>query len=229
MLVPPLVQTNALRERFLDAVSRSRLAYAVQGEQGLARVPSRRMRGRDVTLFWSEEAKAADVAPSVAFGWRVKAFSLTDLLASVLPGLSDHQRLVGLDWCGTGDPVELNPKDFAERIRLASLTAFVRTAEQYGSVFTIEGPFGPALLHSQTTPQSLVLPCWAEPSEAYSRLEGPWRDMLVIETPLSAFMGERLGWLARQGHLVGPDYRAGPGALEMQPSDLLATFRRNAA
>lgn len=229
MLVPPLVQQNARRDRFLSAVSLSRRVFGVQGEQGLARLQSRRMRGRDVSLFWSEEATAVRWAPSVASNPRLKVFSLTDMLASVLPGLAQHRRLVGLDWDGEEAIVELDPKDFADRLRTTLLDAFVRSVERTGSVFTIEGAFGPALLRSQTNPEGLVLPCWADPGEAYARLEGPWRDMLVIETPLGAFIGERLGWLERYGHLVGPDYKDGPGALEMQPADLVACFRRNAA
>ncbi len=229
MLVPPLVQQNARRDRFLSAISLSRRVYGVQGEQGLARLGSRRMRGREVSLFWSDEATAARWAPSVASNPRIKDFSLTDMLASVLPGLSQHRRLVGLDWDGEEAIVELDPKDFAERLRIASLDAFVRSVERAGAVFTIEGPYGPALLRSQINSAGLVLPCWANPGEAYSRIEGPWRDMLVIETPLSSFIGDRLTWLGHHSHLVGPDYKDGPGALEMQPADLVACFRRAAA
>lgn len=229
MLVPPLVQQNARRDRFLSAITLSRRVYGVQGEQGLARLASQRMRGREVSLFWSDEATAARWAPSVASKPRIKDFSLTDVLASVLPGLTQHRRLVGLDWDGEEAIVELDPKDFAERLRMASLDAFIRSVERMGAVFTIEGPYGPALLRSQTNPEGLVLPCWAVPGDAYGRLEGPWRDMLVIENPLSAFIGERLAWLGRHGYLVGPDYKDGPGALEMQPADMAACFRRDAA
>ncbi len=229
MHLPPLVQQNACRDRFFSAISLSRRVYGVQGEQGLARRESRRMRGRDVCLFWSDEATAARWAHSVASNPRIKDFSLTEMLASVLPGLAQHRRLVGLDWLGDEVIVELDPMDFAERLRIACLDAFVRSVEQMDAVFTIEGPYGPALLRSQTKPEGLVLPCWANPGEAYSRLEGPWRDMLVIKTPLSDFIGERLAWLSRKGHLVGPDYQDGPGALEMQPADIRACFRRAAA
>jgi hypothetical protein len=228
MLVPPLVQQNACRDRFFSAIALSRRVYGVQGEQGLARLESRRMRGRDVCLFWSDEATAAHWVPSVASNPRIKDFGLTEMLASVLPGLAQHRRLVGLDWLGE-EVIELDPMDFAERLRIACLDAFVRSVEQMGAVFTIEGPYGPALLRSQSKPEGLVLPCWANPGEAYSRLEGPWRDMLVIKTPLSAFIGERLAGLSRHGHLVGPDYQDGPGALEMQPADIRACFRRAAA
>ena len=229
MLVPPLVQQSAQRDRFLGAISLSRRVYGVVGEEGLARLPSRRLRGRDVSLFWSDEATAARFAPKVASHPRIKAFALGDLLASVLPGLSQHRRLVGLDWDGGEGLLELDPNDFSERLRLACLDTFVRSARRSGAVFTLEGPYGPALLVSQTRPEVLVLPCWADPGEAYERQEGPWRDMLVIETPLPDFLTERLSWMARFGHLAGPDFKAGPGALEMQPEDLRAWFQAVAA
>lgn len=229
MLVPPLVQNNAQRDRFLGAVSRTRRVFGVVGEQGLARLPSSRLRGREVSLLWSSEAAAAQAAPKVATNPRVKSFDLGEMLASVLPGLSQHRRLVGLDWDGRAPVAELDPGDLAERLRLACLEAFVRSVQRSGSVFTVEGPFGPGLLVSQTRPDVLVLPCWAEPGEAYQRLEGPWRDMLVIETPLQVFLHERLAWMRRFGHLAGPGYKDGAGALEMQPDDLAACFQRSAA
>ena len=120
MLVPPLVPQNVRRDRFLSVISRSRRVYGVQGEQGLARRASRRMRGRDASLFWSDEATAARWAASVASNPRVKEFSLTEMLASVLPGLSEHSRLDGLDWDGEETMVELDPRDFANRLRAAA-------------------------------------------------------------------------------------------------------------
>lgn len=53
--------------------------------------------------------------------------------------------------------------------------------------------------------------------------------MLVIETPLETFLRERLIWLKKNGHLVGPDYKGGPGALEMQPDDLIVRLQQKAA
>jgi len=34
--------------------------------------------------------------------------------------------------------------------------------------------------------------------------------MLVIETPLAAFMGKRLAWLTRTHHLIGPTTTTAP-------------------
>ena len=96
MHLPPLVQQNACRDRFFSAISLSRRVYGVQSEQGLARRESRRMRGRDVCLFWSDEATAVRWAHSVASNPRIKDFSLTEMLASVLPGLAQHDDARGI-------------------------------------------------------------------------------------------------------------------------------------
>jgi hypothetical protein len=80
MLVHPIIPQNTQRERFLSAVSHARRVYGVVGEQGLARVPSRRLRGREVSLFWSDEAVAERLAPEVAAKPRVRAYPLGELL-----------------------------------------------------------------------------------------------------------------------------------------------------
>jgi hypothetical protein len=226
---PSAARSFARRDGFLGLVSQQRRLYAVQGEQGLARLPSRRLRGREVTLFWSLHEPAARMAQCIAEGQRVREFTLAEMLASVLPGLAVNYRLAGLDWTGEDDVMELDPLDLSDRLRLASLDVFVQSVQRLGRVFTIEGPYGPGLLRSQSKPEILVLPAWAEAGEAHARLEGPWRNMLVIETPLEDFLEHRMAWLTGNGHLVGPDYKDGPGVLEMQPADLAAYFAHPAA
>jgi hypothetical protein len=226
---PPPARDYARRDGFLSLVSLSRRIYAVQGEQGLARLPSRRLRGREVCLLWSEQESAARLAEGIARGSRVREFTLAEMLAGVLPGLAVHYRLAGLDWTGGDDIMELDPLDLSDRLRLASLDVFVATVRQSGSVFTIEGPYGPAMLRSQSKPEIQVLPVWSCAGEAHARLDGPWRNLLVIETSLEEFIRQRMAWLSLNGHLVGPDYKDGPGVLEMQPADLAAYVSSPAA
>lgn len=222
MLVPPMVPQNAGRDRFLGRAAEARRIYGVVGEEGLARRPSRRLRGREVSLFWSNREDAERLAGSVARNPIVRTYTLSELYSGVLPGLVQYRRLVGLDWSGQEIEVELDPQDFGERLRLASLDVFLAAVKQSGAIYTLEGAAGPALLVSQTHPDVLVLPCWADADEAHVRLEGPWRDMLVIQTAIGPFKNERLAWLKRFGHLAGPDYQGGPGSLELQPEDLAA-------
>lgn len=221
---PSPARDYAQRDGFLGLVSLSRRIYAVQGEQGLARLPSRRLRGREVCLLWSEREPAARLAERSAGGSRVREFTLAEMLASVLPGIAVHCRLAGLDWTGEDDVMEIDPLDLSDRLRLASLDVFIASVQRSRVVFTIEGPYGPAMLRSQSSPDIVVLPVWAEAGEAHARLEGPWRTMLVIETALDDFIRNRLACLTSNGHLVGPDYRDGPGVLEMQPADLAGCF-----
>ncbi len=222
MLVPPTVPQTAGRDRFLGRAAQTRRVYGVVGEEGLARLPSRRLRGREVSLFWSAREDAERLAETVAQNPIVRTYALSELYSGVLPGLVQHRRLVGLDWSGQQIEVELDPQDFGERLRLASLDVFMGAMKQTGSIYTLEGAAGPALLVSQTRPDVLVLPCWADADEAQVRVEGPWRDMLVIQTAIGPFKDERLAWLKRFGHLVGPDHQGGPGSLELQPEDLAA-------
>ncbi len=220
MIAPPLLKESASRDRFLKALARQRFVCGVAGEDGLARRPSRKFRGREASLFWEDQDEAARWAEAVAQHPRIKRYTLDEMLSDILPGLARHRRLIGLGWNGSEVEVELDPTDFGERLRLAALDAFLSDVCERGTVFTLEDAGGPALLVSQTRSDVLVLPCWANAGEAHARIEGPWRDMMVIETPLKAFIQERLVWLARNGHLIGPDYKGGPGALEMQPEDL---------
>jgi hypothetical protein len=226
MLHPPLVRQHVKRDRFLGRVARAGRVYGAVSEQGLTRVPSRQLRCREVSLLWSDEADAERWAATACPRPRVRSYRLCELLSGVLPDLAQHHRLVGLDTSGRDGPVEIDPTDFAGRLRLASLDAFIDDVRGSAAVFTLEGSDGPALLVSKARPDVLVLPCWADPGEAHARIEGPWRDMLVIEMPLAAFLQERLAWLKRYGHLVGPDYKGGPGALELQPDALQARFAR---
>ncbi|MDX2306743.1 MAG: DUF2750 domain-containing protein [Hyphomicrobium sp.] len=220
MLYSPIDSANAVRDAFLAAVTPSRAVFGVVGADGLARVPSHKFRGREVSLFWSSRAGAEAMADTVTTHPRIKTFGLVELMSSVLPGLKQHRRLVGLNWAGGPMKAELDPVDLGERLRLAALDGFVSAVRMRNTIWTLEGPAGPALLVSQTRPDVLVLPCWSDAGAAVERIEGPWREMMPAPIELDAFVSRRLPWLRQNGHLVGPEHAGGPGALEMQPDDL---------
>ena len=117
----PRISEIAQRERFVRHAVAHRAVFAVAGEDGLARVPSQRQRGRQVTLLWSTRAEAEHWAPVVAVNPRVKQLPLAALFAEVLPALAGLERLVGPDWCADPAEAELDPIDLAERLRLPGL------------------------------------------------------------------------------------------------------------
>jgi hypothetical protein len=224
MLPAQTIAAITQRDRFLKRAVETRRVYAVSGDEGLARVPSRRMKGRDVTLIWSQREDAERWAGVVASHPRVKELGLAELVVNVLPVLASLKRFTGVDWTGEGAETEIDAGDLAERIRLEALEAFVHRAMVTGKVWVLEDAAGPALLVSQARSNQYVLPCWAEHGQAELHIRGPWRDMMAMEIPLEAFVGRKLLWLADHGHLVSPGHIDGAGTLELQPADLEARF-----
>jgi hypothetical protein len=218
----PRIPEIAQRERFMKRVVQRGGLFAVAGEEGLARVPSRHFKGREVTLLWSSRIEAERWANVVAKNPRIKELPLSEVLGGLLPSLAGSRRLIGPDWSAEPIELELEPRDLADRLRLETLEAFVAKARSQGSLFILEDSSGPALLVSATRPDLLVLPCWAERDLAETRIEGPWRDMMALEIPLASFVAHKLQWLSERGFLVAPDHRPDAGQLELQPGDLAA-------
>lgn len=219
----------AQRDRFLTRVVAQRAVYVVLGEEGLARVASRRLKGREVTLLWSVREEAQRWASVVSENPRVKELTLGELLSGVLPKLSELRRFVGVDWTSDSVEPESDASDVAERLRVASLERFVRLVKETGQVWTLEDGNGPAFVLSATRADLFVLPCWADRATAENRIldriDGPWRDMMALEIPLATFIEKKLPWLASQGRLVAPEHLEGAGALELEPPDLASQLR----
>ena len=214
----PQEQTH--RDRFFKRVAEQRRVYAISGEDGLARVPSRAQRTRDVTLFWSDRAEAERWANVIAENPRIKDLTLSEFLGEILPALAHLKRIAGLDWTAEPIEIEADPTVLAERIRLETLDAFVVKVVSEGRLFALEDSGGPALLVSGAGEGQLFLPCWSERALAEARISGLWRDMLASEIPLQNFIDRTLGWLEARGALVGPEHVEGALSLELEPSDL---------
>jgi hypothetical protein len=206
-------------ERFLRRAVSARRVYAVSCAEGLARQPSRRERGLEVTLLWSEPAPAqrwAGVLPSHA---RVKELDLDEFLAGMLPALAEHKRLVGLDWNEQAVEPEVGPLDLAAMLRNEMLESFLTRVIMFGAVWTLGDAYGPALLVSSTRAGDvLMLPCWSDERQAEARIEGPWSECVTMRTRLDDFLNVTLGWLERQGHLVAPEHMRGRGTAELDPT-----------
>lgn len=217
-LKTPQEQTHL--DRFFKRVATERRVYAIAGEEGLARVPSRAQRGRDVTLFWSIRSEAERWSDVIAENPRIKELTLSEFLGEILPALAQLRRIAGLDWTAEPIEIEADPTMLAERIRLETLDAFVIKVVREGRVFALEDSGGPALLVSGAGEGQFFLPCWSERSLAEARIGGLWRDMLASEIPLENFINRTLAWLRDRGAQVGPEHVEGALSLELDPGDL---------
>lgn len=206
---------------FLREAVLRRKVYAVTGEDGLARVPSRRIKGREVTLVWTSRAEAERWSAALAVSPQIREMVLTDFLNGVLPKLAELNRFVGLNWSSGPAEAEIDPAELAERLRMETLARFVeKIAVSRQPVWTIEGAEGPALMVSRVKPNVFVVPVWSERDHAEMRLEGPWCDMVVGQVPAYVFMAARLPKFSKFGFLVSPENVLGDKFLELDPLDL---------
>lgn len=223
MLIPVKSPEEKIHvDRFFKRVAAARKVFAVAGEDGLARVPSRDQRGRDITLFWSARGEAERWANVVAQNPRVKDLTLSEFLGDILPALATLRRQAGIDWTADSIEIAAEPTILAERVRLETLDAFVVKVAQEGCVFALEDSSGPALMVSGAGEGQHFLPCWSERYLAEARITGLWSGMLASEIPLANFIERTLPWLEARGALVGPEHVAGALSLELAPDDLRA-------
>lgn len=171
-------------------------------------------------MMWSDQAEAERWASTVADRPRIKRLTILDLFVEVLPALERLRRFVGTDW--GPDPVEpeIEAKELGERLRLEAVDDFVARVAGQHCVYILEDVEGPAFMVSGIDADRRYMPCWATREEAEARLEGPFKDMLALQIPLANFVERTLPWLDSEGHRIAPAHFWGPGAIELEPSDL---------
>lgn len=219
------VSSSTPCDTFVRRVALSMTLYAVSGESGLARAPSRLKSGQDVTFLWSERTEAEKWASCVAENPRIKELPLGEVLSSLLPGLAAHGRRVGTDWSDGPDEPEVEPLELAASLREGMVGAFASRAVATGSVWVVSGTYGPMMMNSKFRPQGAMLPCWSVRERAEVRVEGPWQEMVVSEIPLDLFLSATLPGLAEQGAMICPDNIFGVDSLEVAPLELARRLR----
>ncbi len=199
----------------------ARRVYAVSAESGLARAPSRRLRGRDVTLMWSEPDDARRwlaVQPGDA---RLQEIAIDELFTDMLPAFGHTQRLVGVDWAGEekGEP-EFEPADLAGMLRQELMESFLARVVMFGAVWTLGDVYGLVQVSSQSRPGHLAVPCWSDERQASQRIDGDWSEAVAMRIRMDDFVTKTLPGLAEIGTLVAPEHLPGPGAIEVEAADL---------
>lgn len=221
MLPSPQVLEAEQGERFLRRAVSGRCLYAVASENGLARSPSRRSSGREAALLWSAPEAAESWASTQPGRPRVKELPLNEVLLDMLPGLANHQRMVGLDWTGNSTAVpELDPAELGGKLRAELLESFLARVVMFGAVWTLGDADGPSMMVSITRSEALVLPVWSDERQAGARIDGPWRDCLPMRIRMDDFVRLTLPGLERQRALVAPEHMFGPGVIELEAADL---------
>lgn len=212
-------------DQFIERVAASMTVFAVAGEAGLARVPSRFNDGREVTFLWSQRAEAEKWASCIAENPRIKELPLGEVLSSLLPALDQHDRRVATDWSDAPEEPELEPLELGMALRKGVVTAFVKRVCATRKVFVVSGMYGPSMMVSKVKAGRPVLACWSIRERAEMRLEGPWEESVVSEIDADVFLKRTLPGLAETGVLVCPDNILGVETLEVLPDALTRRFQ----
>jgi hypothetical protein len=214
------VSEAGTRNRFMRRLCETGRAYAISGSEGLVRVKSKRWKGRDVTLLWSESQLAQKYLMKMGTNARIKELTVGEIIQDVTPALERFRRFIGPDWGMDPAETELEPRDVSDRLRVEAVNSFVARVTKQGVLWILEGADGPGLLLSGSNPDLQALPCWSLQEEAEKRIVGPFEEMLAVAIPLHNFIGRTLPWLKECNRLVAPEHYYGGGAIELDPEEL---------
>lgn len=210
---------------FAAQVVRARRVWTVSGEDGLARIASTVIHGREATLVWSNEADAGRWAPSMARHARINPILLENFTQQVLPRLADMQRLVAPEYGANGPNLEIEAADLTRALERATREAFVSVTRALGRMFILEDDIGPAFVTSVTGGNRLVLACWTDRDAAEMQCTGFWSEMVVSEIPLDALVQRTLPWIAGIDRGVTLNPGQGGCRVEIDAASLLAELQ----
>ena len=107
---------------------------------------------------------------------------------------------------------------------------FIEEALATGCVWGLESDEGWALCAGDGSEDSLpVMPFWSQPEPARGQCGGEWSGYRVTAVALAEFLDDWLPGLHEDLIMVGPNWDATLGGLEVEPLDLLQDFDEAAA
>lgn len=228
MLNAPRIPELAQRDRFVRrAVSEGRVLTLADEEN--ASVPSQKVSGRTVQLFWSSPLEAERWAEALAGNSDLQDISLEVFATDILPGIATAKGLVGTDWVSDPIEAEIDPRDLLIRLKMEAVPSYAAAARAKGEVYLVGGSSGPLLTPGTQKPRSADrLHVFAARSDAEAHMKKV-AGKQVITDPIANFLGSRLPWAAQQGHAVMIEPIRGAGFVEVKTADLAAHLGKEAA
>jgi hypothetical protein len=224
MLHRPRIPELAQRDRFIRrAVSEGRvLTFA---DEETASVPSQKVRGRTVQLFWSSPVEATRWAEALAGNNELQDISLATFTADILPGIAKAKGFAGTDWVSDPIEAEVDPIDLQIRLKTEAIPYYAIAARTRGEVFLVGDDEGPILAPAGPWASAGdLLHVFATRSEAERHMKQAGGKRIIAE-PIIDFVGTTLAWAATHARAVAIEPIAGGGSLEVK----IAEFGRQLA
>jgi uncharacterized protein DUF2750 len=219
MLNAPRIPELAQRDRFVRrAVSEGRVLTLADEE--IASVPSQKVPGRAVQLFWSSPIEASRWAKALAGNSELQEITLDVFAADILPGIANAEGFVGTDWVSDPIEAEIDPRDLLIRLKIEAMPFYIAAIREKGEVYLVGGPDGPMLTPGSQKPRSADrLHVFGSRSDAETHMK-KINGKRVIADPLPGFVASTLPWAAGLGHSVVVEPIRGAGFIEVKAVDL---------
>jgi len=218
MLHRPRIPELAQRDRFVRrAVSEGRvLTFA---DEETASMPSQKVHGRAVQLFWSSPIEATRWAEALAGNNELQEITLVTFAADLLPGIAKAKGFVGTDWVSDPIEAEVDPVDLQLRLKAEAVPLFIRAAAKKGEVYIVGDDNGPKLTPAGPwSGTDDLLQVFAARSDAEQHLKHAGGNLVIAE-PIADFIGNTLAWAATRARAVAIQPIAGAGIAEIKVAD----------
>jgi hypothetical protein len=218
MLHMPRIPELAQRDRFVRrAVSEGRVLTLSDEEN--ASIPSQKITGRTVQLFWSSPIEAGRWAEALVGNEALQDIALTTFVSDILPGIANAKGLVGTDWVSDPIEAEVDPRDLELRLKAEALPAYLKVAHRRGEVFLVGSEDGPMLAPAVQKGGPDVLNVFANRSEAERHMKLLTGRRIIVHT-IADFLASTLPWAAAGGHSIMVETIPGGGFIEVKIAEL---------
>jgi hypothetical protein len=221
MLNAPRIPELAQRDRFVRRAAAEGRVLTLADEEN-ASVPSQKVSGRTVQLFWSSPIEAGRWAEALAGNRELQDITLEVFATDILPGIATAKGFVGTDWVSDPIEAEIDPRDLLIRLKSESLPVYTNTIRDKGEVYLVGNAEGPMLTPGSQKPRTADrLQVFSSRTDAESHMKKISGKRVIVD-PLSNFVGSTLVWADSEGHPVVIEPIRGAGFVEIKSPELSA-------
>jgi Protein of unknown function (DUF2750) len=226
ILHAPRIPELAQRDRFVKRAIKEGCVFTLADEE-TACVPSQKIEGRTVQLFWSCPKEAKRWAEALTGEGALQEIPLDEFAADILPGIKAGRGFAGADWVADPIEAEVEPADLILRLKHEAVTAFLAHLSERGEVFLAEADEGPLLLPIMRRGiECQALYIFAARADAERVLKRIVPGRRIVSDPIADFASSTLPWLASRHHHVVFEPIPRAGTLELEASDIAARLKR---
>lgn len=228
MLNAPRIPELAQRDRFVRrAVAEGRVLTLADEEN--ASVPSQKVAGRTVQLFWSSPIEAGRWAEALAGNRELQDISLEVFATDILPGIATAKGFVGTDWVSDPIEAEIDPRDLLIRLKTEAIPLYAAAAREKREIYLVGNAEGPMLTPGTQKPRAAdKLHVFSHRPDAEAHMKKIAGKRVIVE-PIANFIATTLPWAAAQNHPVLIEPVRGAGFVEVKAADLSARLAAPAA